>query len=106
LQLGAWEELGALMYASHASLRDDFEVSCAELDAVVEAAQSLGVARGVFGCRMTGGGFGGCCVALVQTERAEEVAEAIRAAYKKATGIEPAIFATQPADGPAILMKP
>jgi galactokinase len=106
LQRGAWEELGALMYASHASLRDDFDVSCAELDAVVEAARALGMERGVFGCRMTGGGFGGCCVALVKTERADEVANEVRARYQAATGIEPTIFATQPGDGPAVLLKP
>lgn len=106
LQRGAWQELGELMYASHASLRDDFEVSCAELDAVVAAAREIGVAGGVFGCRMTGGGFGGCCVALVAEEHLAAVGEAIRAAYFQATGIEPAIFSTQPADGPAILLQP
>ena len=68
--------------------------------------KTSGVAGGVFGCRMTGGGFGGCCVALVQAQRAEEVAAAIRARYHEATGIEPTIFATQPADGPAVLLKP
>ena len=81
-------------------------MSCAELDAVVHAAESLGAAGGVFGCRMTGGGFGGCCVALVQAERADEVAAAIRERYHEAAGIEPTIFATQPADGPAVLLKP
>ena len=65
---------GALMNASHDSLRDDFEVSCAELDAVAEHMQSL---PDVFGCRMTGGGFGGCCVALVQRHAAAAVEEAM-----------------------------
>jgi galactokinase len=105
LQRGAWEELGRLMFASHASLRDDFDVSCPELDVVVEAADALGVRRGVFGCRMTGGGFGGCCVALVQTQRADEATKALHSAYSAATGIKPGIFATQPGDGPAVLLK-
>jgi galactokinase len=64
-----WPTVGQLMYASHASLRDDYEVSCPELDAVVEIAQSIGPEGGVFGCRMTGGGFGGCTVALVQADK-------------------------------------
>jgi galactokinase len=94
------------MYASHVSLRDDFDVSCAELDVVVEAARELGVERGVYGCRMTGGGFGGCCVTLVHKDRVGEVADEIGARYRKTTGIEPTIFATQPGDGPAVLLKP
>lgn len=106
LRAGEWRQLGELMYASHASLRDDYDVSCAELDAVVAAARGLGPERGVFGCRMTGGGFGGCCIALVQAARAEEVEAALRASYRAATGIEPTIFATQPADGPAVLLQP
>ena len=106
LRAGEWRQLGELMYASHASLRDDYDVSCAELDAVVAAARGLGPERGVFGCRMTGGGFGGCCIALVQAARAAEVEAALRAGYRAATGIEPTIFATQPADGPAVLLQP
>ena len=106
LRAGEWQQLGELMYASHASLRDDYDVSCAELDAVVAAARGLGLERGIFGCRMTGGGFGGCCIALVQAARAAEVEAALRASYRTATGIEPTIFATQPADGPAVLLQP
>lgn len=106
LRAGEWQQLGELMYASHASLRDDYDVSCAELDAVVAAARGLGPERGVFGCRMTGGGFGGCCIALVLAARAAEVEAALRASYHAVTGIEPTIFATQPADGPAVLLQP
>ncbi len=106
LRRGAWTELGALMLASHVSLRDDFEVSCAELDAVVEAAGALGESGGVFGCRMTGGGFGGCCVALVRTAQSAEIAEAIRVRYRAATGIEPTLFTTHPANGAAMLLQP
>lgn len=106
LRCGAWEELGELMYASHASLRDDFDVSCAELDVVVEIARELGKDRGVHGCRMTGGGFGGCCVALIDAERTADLTDAIRDRYRHATGIEPGLLSTEAADGPAILLKP
>ena len=64
-----WPAVGAAMYASHASLRDDYEVSCDELNALVDLAAALGHERGVIGSRMTGGGFGGCTVSLVRTHR-------------------------------------
>ncbi|MEO8353746.1 MAG: galactokinase [Chthoniobacteraceae bacterium] len=106
LRRGDCDELGALMFASHDSLRDDFNVSCDELDEVVKAARELGREGGIYGCRMTGGGFGGCCIALVRTDRADGIAPAVRDRYHAATGIEPAIFATQPADGAAMVMQP
>ncbi len=62
---GRWGEVGQLMYASHDSLRDDYEVSCPELDLLVVLAKELGPDGGVIGSRMTGGGFGGCTVSLV-----------------------------------------
>jgi galactokinase len=68
-------DVGHLMYASHASLRDDYEVSCRELDAVVEIAEAIGVKGGVYGCRMTGGGFGGCTVALVKAGAVETISK-------------------------------
>lgn len=70
LQEGDLERFGELMYASHASLRDDYEVSCAELDALVERARGL---PGVYGARMTGGGFGGCTVNLVEASKVDSV---------------------------------
>ena len=70
-----WPTVGQLMYASHYSLRDDYEVSCAELDAVVEIAENIGVKGGVYGCRMTGGGFGGCCVALVKADAVDAISQ-------------------------------
>lgn len=94
-----WAEAGRLMYESHESLRTDFEVSCAELDAIVSAARALGVSNGVFGCRMTGGGFGGCAVALVRSDAAESVSSAISTAYESATGIKPVIFMSVPSAG-------
>ena len=103
LRSGAWSELGALMYASHVSLRDDLEVSCQELDTVVKIAREIGEAGGVYGCRMTGGGFGGCCVAFVRTERASEIAKELRERYGRATGLDPTIFSTAPANGATVL---
>ena len=87
-----WTTVGQLMYASHASLRDDYEVSCKELDAVVEIAERIGIKGGVFGCRMTGGGFGGCAVALVKTEAVDLISNRLAAEYRRKTGIEPTIL--------------
>jgi galactokinase len=94
------------MAASHGSLRDDFEVSCPELDAVVHAAERIGLAGGVYGCRMTGGGFGGCCVALVAAAQADATAERIAEDYLGSTGVQPVLFITKPSDGPRILLQP
>jgi galactokinase len=95
--------LGELMYASHASLRDDFEVSCPELDMLVEAAREVGDTGGVIGARMTGGGFGGCIVALVRAGREREIADRIGAAYRARTGIDATAFVTKPARGAHIV---
>jgi len=100
-----WEAVGKLMYASHASLRDDYEVSCKELDAVVEIAGRIGIKGGVFGCRMTGGGFGGCAVALVKADAVDLITNRLAAEYRKKTGIEPTIFVSRPASG-ATVIKP
>lgn len=94
-----WKLAGTHMYASHASLRDDYEVSCPELDLLVEIASDLGSRQGVHGARMTGGGFGGCTVNLVQAEAAADVAEALRTRYRQRSGIDADIFMTRPARG-------
>jgi len=88
--------VGRLMKESHASLRDLYEVSCMELDAMVDAAEGL---PGYIGGRMTGGGFGGCTVNLVESRQAASFAEAIAARYRKATGIVPDIHICSAADG-------
>jgi galactokinase len=98
-----WPTVGDLMYASHRSLRDDYEVSCRELDVVVGISESIGVNGGIFGCRMTGGGFGGCAVALVRTELVEAVSQKIAADYKTKIGIEATIFVSRPAAGATII---
>jgi galactokinase len=98
-----WPTVGQLMFASHASLRDDYEVSCKELDAIVEIAGNIGAVGGVWGCRMTGGGFGGCAVALVNTKAIDAVSKKLATDYKKKTGIEATIFVSRPASGATVL---
>jgi len=103
LAAGQWARLGELMYASHASLRDDYEVSCQELDLLVELAQKHGAGGKVIGSRMTGGGFGGCTVSLVRKNHLEAVAAAIGTDYRQQTGIAPSLFTTRPAQGAQIV---
>ena len=91
-------EFGQLMVESHRSLRDDYEVSCPELDLMVEIALKL---HGVFGARMTGGGFGGCTVNLVNADAAKEFQRAVKREYQAATGLEPDIYICNAADGAA-----
>lgn len=94
-----FETLGPLMAASHDSLRDDFEVSCKELDTLVEIARKIGRNGGMIGARMTGGGFGGSTVTLCESRKASEIASTLAAEYEKATGITPQIFASRPSMG-------
>ncbi|MRR38259.1 galactokinase, partial [bacterium] len=103
IRASQWLQAGELMYASHESLRDDYEVSCPELDVVVEIARSIGVAGGVFGCRMTGGGFGGCTVALVKTEQVDEISGRIAREYEHRVKIKPTLFVSRPAAGATVL---
>jgi galactokinase len=98
-----WSALGQLMYASHASLRDDYEVSCEELDAVVEIARAIGPKGGVHGCRMTGGGFGGCTVALVRSDAVAAISDRVAAEYEKQTKIKPSLFVSRPAPGATLI---
>jgi galactokinase len=91
-----FEEMGRLMLASHQSLRVDYEVSCLELDALVEIATAI---DGVFGARMTGGGFGGCTVNLVRRAALRKFRERVAAEYNKVTGRIPTIYISEPGDG-------
>jgi galactokinase len=86
---GRYEEFGALMNASHESLREDYEVSCRELDLMVEIARRQ---PGTLGARMTGAGFGGCTVNLVRREAAAAFAPAVAEAYESETGIRPEVY--------------
>ena len=83
------EQFGKLMNESHASLRDDFEVSCKELDLMVDFAREV---PGVFGARMTGGGFGGCTVNLVDRAHVEDFRSVVAGQYEIATGLKPQIY--------------
>lgn len=103
LKRNDFETLGPLMYASHESLRDDFEVSCPELNIMVEIARGLGRDGGVIGSRMTGGGFGGSTVTLCESRKASEIAETLAREYEGKTGIVPEIFASRPAQGAHLL---
>ncbi len=103
IQASDWPTVGQLMYASHASLRDDYAVSCPELDVVVDIAQSIGEQGGMIGCRMTGAGFGGCVVSLVRTEAVRRITREIDVAYEKKTGKQATIFSSRPAAGARIL---
>jgi galactokinase len=89
LEAGNLKKLGDLMAAAHASYRDDFEASCDEADVMVAAAQRL---PGLVGARLTGGGFGGCTVNLVEASRATEFSERLHDEYKAATGIDADIY--------------
>jgi len=88
--------VGKLMHESHCSLRDLYEVSCRELDIMVEAAEGL---PGFCGGRMTGGGFGGCTVNLVSEENAEDFAARIAERYRQATGIDSQVYLCSAEDG-------
>jgi galactokinase len=96
LQSGDADRFGHLMYRSHASLRGDYEVSCKELDLLVDLASS---SPGVYGARMTGGGFGGCTVNLIRATAATAFKAHIEQAYREATGIAPHIYVCEPAQG-------
>jgi len=98
-----FEALGPLMAASHDSLRDDFEVSCEELDLMVDIARAIGRNGGVIGARMTGGGFGGSTVTLCESGKATEIAATLAEKYREATGITAQIFASRPSQGAHVL---
>ncbi len=96
LNTGDYDRFGALMKQSHCSLRDDYEVSCEELDFLAGTAWTM---DGVYGARMTGGGFGGCTVNLVKPEYAGTFARRISAAYEKRYGMVPGVYAVRPGQG-------
>ncbi len=95
LRAGDWSVLGPLMDASHASLRDDYEVSCEELDVAVETARQAGA----LGARMTGGGFGGSAIALVPVERVAAVQTAVETAFIAQGWGRPDFFVAEPGAG-------
>jgi galactokinase len=96
LSTGDVESVGKNMAESHRSLREDYEVSCSELDIMVEIAAGL---RGVIGARMTGGGFGGCTVNLVDAQQAEFTPLELTRQYQGRTGIRPEVYVLNATDG-------
>lgn len=100
LNSGSLVEFGNLMNESHQSLRDDFEVSCAELDFVVNELQS---SDSCLGARMTGAGFGGCCVALVETKRVHKLSQSLNETYKTRFNRVPEFYDCKPSNGVHII---
>lgn len=97
LKNGDMHAFGNLMNLSHASLRDDYEVTGSALDAIVEAARKQ---PGVLGARMTGAGFGGCAVALVESDKLESFRSGTAELYRASTGLEPRFYTALPSSGP------
>jgi galactokinase len=93
----AYEKLGALLWKSHAGLRDEYEVSCVELDALVEIARGV---PGVLGARMLGGGFGGCTINLVRNEAIDALRQAVNNDYPARTGLQASFDICKAAGGP------
>jgi galactokinase len=100
LEAGNIRDFGRLMNECHTSLRDLYEVSCPELDSMVDIAQSL---DGCFGARLTGAGFGGCTVNLVAKDRAGEFSKLLSSTYEKETGLHPEIYVTLAAKGATLM---
>jgi galactokinase len=96
MRTGDPRRLGELMAESHRSLRDDFEVSSEALDAMVDIASAHGAC---FGARMTGAGFGGCAVALVERDAAEGFAATVAEQYGERTGLVPKVYVTCATNG-------
>ena len=100
LKAGDIETFGKLMNASHVSLRDDFEVSCEELDVLAEEAWKV---PGVLGSRMTGGGFGGCTVSIVKDEAVEDFKKLVGEAYRNRVGYDCTFYVVSIGDGPQVI---
>jgi galactokinase len=97
LRSGDLQSVGACMAESHVSMRDDYEISCRELDIMVGLANGRG--DGLIGARMTGGGFGGCTINLVRTGSVDRFKAEMQAAYHQATGISPDIYVSNAGAG-------
>jgi galactokinase len=94
--------MGRIMVGSHVSQRDDFECSTEEIDLLVETAVGL---EGCYGSRLTGGGFGGCTVSLVEKECGEQFSAALKGAYREKFGIEAQVYFSEAVDG-ALRIQP
>ena len=99
LEEGDLEAFGKLMNESHVSLRDDYEVSCEELDILAETAWNI---PGVIGSRMTGGGFGGCTVSIVKKEYEEIFCRTVGETYREKVGYDCTFYVVSPGGGPEV----
>jgi galactokinase len=96
LEAGDVQHFGRLMNECHVSLRDLYEVSCPELNTMVNIAQSI---EGCYGARLTGAGFGGCTVNLIANEQAGHFAQTLARGYESETGLRPEIYITRASNG-------
>ena len=96
---GDWITAGKHMYASHVSLRDDYEVSCLEIDQLIEIALDLETDKGIYGARMTGGGFGGAVIMLIKTDQQGNIMKLIKEKYKIKTGYVCSFLSVKPSEG-------
>jgi len=102
LEAGDIRAFGGLMNECHASLRDLYEVSCPELDAMARIAQGL---EGCYGARLTGAGFGGCTVNAVEMNLAQEFSSTLAKKYKAETGLTPQVYISHPSNGAGLLRR-
>ncbi len=100
LLAGDFAACGRTMNASHVSMRDDFEITCPEIDFLASLAQTI---EGVYGSRMTGGGFGGCTVSLVEASAVERVSSILVDGYRIGIGLDAEVFACSPSDGARLI---
>jgi galactokinase len=100
LKAGDFAACGRAMNASHVSMRDDFEITCPEVDFLADLAQTI---EGVYGSRMTGGGFGGCTVSLVEASAVERVSRILTDGYRVGMGLTAEVFACSPSDGAGLI---
>ncbi len=100
LNAGDFAACGRAMNASHVSMRDDFEITCREVDFLADLAQTI---DGVYGSRMTGGGFGGCTVSLVEADAVERASRMLTDGYRVAMGRDAEVFSCAPSDGASLM---
>ncbi len=101
-----WPLVGQQLFDSHESLRENFQVSCPELDLLVDEARRMGIPGGVYGMRMTGAGFGGCTVALVNPQRLDDVIDPLQTEFRHRFGRLPTAMVSRPSRGTHLIVSP
>ncbi|HEY6733135.1 MAG TPA: galactokinase, partial [Roseiarcus sp.] len=100
LKAGDFAACGRAMNASHVSMRDDFEITCPEVDMLAGLAQTV---KGVYGSRMTGGGFGGCTISLIEASAIDKASQMLTDGYRIAMGRDVDIYVCAPSDGARLI---